>query len=93
MTYSVLTVSTTEKKRAFKWWRQRNRSYSHFAALHQLNEVSEKDVSVPLAETLSVIGHLQQGRAQRKEKERKKRKKGVVTKVHEVERFGPDDEI
>lgn len=69
-TYSVLTVSITKRKRAFKWSHQRNRSYSHFAALHQLNEVSEKDVSVPLAETLSVIGHLQQRRAQREKKEK-----------------------
>lgn len=59
-----------KKKRVFKWWHQRNRSYSHFAALHQLNEVSEKDVSVPLAETLSVIGHLQQGRAPREKKKK-----------------------
>lgn len=31
----------------------------HFTALHQLNEVSKKNVSVPLAEALSVIGHLE----------------------------------
>lgn len=53
-------------KRPFKSSHQRNRSYSHFTALHQLNEVSKKDVSVPLAETLSVIGHLQQRRPERK---------------------------
>lgn len=32
----------------------------HFTALHQLNEVSKKDVSVPLAETLRIVGHLEE---------------------------------
>lgn len=36
-----------------------NRSYLHFTALHQLDEVGKKDVSVPLTETLSVVGHLE----------------------------------
>lgn len=36
-------------------WRTR---YVHFAALHQLDEVVEQDVSVPLAESLGVVGHL-----------------------------------
>lgn len=56
----------SQKRRPFKPSHQRNRSYSHFTALHQLNEVSKKDVSVPLAETLSVIGHLRQRRRERK---------------------------
>lgn len=37
-----------------------NRSYLHFTALHQLNEVVKKDVSVPLTETFSVVGHLEE---------------------------------
>lgn len=37
-----------------------NTHYLHFTALHQLNEVIKKDVSVSLAETLCVIGHLQE---------------------------------
>lgn len=37
-----------------------NRSYLHFTALHQLNEVSKKDVSVPLAESLCIVGHLEE---------------------------------
>lgn len=56
----------SQEKRSFKSSHQRNRSYSHFTALHQLNEVSKKDVSVPLAETLSVIGHLRQRRPETK---------------------------
>lgn len=36
-----------------------NWSYLHFTALHQLNEVSKKDISVPLTETLSIVGHLE----------------------------------
>lgn len=36
-----------------------NGGYLHFTALHQLNEVGKKDVSVPLTETLSVVGHLE----------------------------------
>lgn len=31
----------------------------HFTALHQLDEVGEEDVSVPLAKALSVVGHLE----------------------------------
>ena len=38
----------------------RNRRYLHFTALHQLNEVSKEDVSVPLAETTSIVGNLQE---------------------------------
>lgn len=37
-----------------------NRSYLRFTALHQLNEVSKKDVSVPLAETFYIVGHLEE---------------------------------
>lgn len=37
-----------------------NRSYLHFTALHQLNEVSKKDVSVPLTETICIVGHLEE---------------------------------
>lgn len=37
-----------------------NRSYLHLTALHQLNEVSEKDVSIPLAETFRIIRHLEE---------------------------------
>lgn len=36
-------------------------SYLHFTALHQLNEVSEQDVSVPLTEPVCIVGHLQRG--------------------------------
>lgn len=39
-----------------------NRSYLHFTALHQLNEVSKENVPVPLTETLRVVGHLQERR-------------------------------
>lgn len=42
----------------------KNRRYLHFTALHQLNEVSKEDVSVPLTETTSVVGHLQETRAE-----------------------------
>lgn len=31
---------------------------SHFTALHKLDEVSEQDVSVPLTEAISIVGHL-----------------------------------
>ena len=37
-----------------------NKSYLHFTALHQLNEVVKKDVSVPLTETFSIVGHLEE---------------------------------
>lgn len=37
-----------------------NGNYLRFTALHQLNEVSKKDVSVPLAETFCIIGHLEE---------------------------------
>lgn len=37
-----------------------NRGYLHFTALHQLNEVSKQDVSVPLAETVGIVGHLEE---------------------------------
>lgn len=32
----------------------------HFAALHQLDEVTEEDVTVPLTEALCVVGHLEE---------------------------------
>lgn len=45
--------------------RRANGSYLHFTALHQLNEVSKKDVSVPLAEPLRVVGHLEERHTER----------------------------
>lgn len=36
-----------------------NGSYLHLTALHQLNKVVEKDVSVPLTESFCIVGHLE----------------------------------
>lgn len=79
--YSIITVRITKvsellRKPHHMSPRCGNRSYLHLTALHQLNEVVEKDVSVPLTESFCVVRHLEDDKGE-----------VIITKEDEVKLF------